>query len=241
MERETLLEKYLQGKLTAKERPEFDALLHSDANFKGEVQFHTDLKRVAEAEDDDDFREMLSDFEAEARTENSIEKRFPTKWLVAASIALIAGLTYFFTVNSSVSTQDLYVQNFEPYRNVVYPVVRGEDAQDEKTKAFAAYQIGKYEEALPLFAELYTTEKSPYYLFYRANALIQLNRAKEAIPLLKEHLKTNGNLVEKSPWYLAMAYLQLDDEENAKIMLDSVVAIGTYKVDEAKNLLDALE
>ncbi len=241
MEREMLLEKYIQGELTEKELLEFDALLNSDADFKGEVEFHTDLKRVAEAEDDDDFREILSDFEAEARTEKPIERRFPTKWLVAASIALLAGLTYFFTMDLSVSTQDLYAQNFEPYRNVVHPVVRGEDAQDKKTKAFAAYQIGKYEEALPLFTELYTTEKTPYYLFYRANALIQLNRAAEAVPLLQEHLKTNDTLIKNSPWYLAMAYLQLDDKENAKKMLQEVVKNGAYKVDEAQKLLDALE
>lgn len=241
MERETLLEKYIQGELTEKEWREFDALLKEDSDFKSDVDFHTDLKRVAEAEDDDYFKEMLSDFEAQARTENSIKKRFPTKWLVAASIALIAGLAYFFTVDSSASTQDLFVSNFEPYRNVVHPIVRGEEGQTKKTNAFAAYQTGDYETALPLLDELYTNTKEPYYLFYRANALIELNRAKEAVPLLQQHLKTNDTLVKNSPWYLAMAYLQLDDKENAIKMLQEVIKNGKYKVEEAQKLLDALK
>lgn len=241
MEREMLLEKYIQGELTEIEFQEFDALLKSDAGFKEEVEFHMDLKRVAEEEDDDAFKEIMSDFESEARNENSIKKRFPIKWLVAASIALTAGLAYFFTMDFPASTQDLFVSNFEPYRNVVHPIVRGEEGQTKKTSAFIAYQTGDYKTALPILDELYTDTKEPYYLFYRANALIELNRAKEAVPLLQEHLRTNDTLVKNSHWYLAMAYLQLDDKENAKEMLQEVVKNGAYKVDEAQKLLDALE
>ncbi len=241
MERETLLEKYLQGELSPTERSEFDALLNSDANFKGEVQFHNDLKSVTEAEDDDQFREMLSDFESEARMEKPSVKRFPVKWLVAASILLVVGLTYFFTVDHSVSTQELFVINFEPYRNVVHPLTRGEDATDTKTEAFSAYQTKDYETAQFLFTELYTDTQEPYYLFYRANALIELNRAEEAVPLLQEHLDTEDSLVKNSRWYLAMAYLQLDDTDNAKRMLREVVRNGAYKAEEAQKLLDALE
>lgn len=241
MEREAWLEKYLQGELTEKERPEFDALLKNDADFKAEVEFHSDLKRVTEAEDDEQFKEMLSDFESEARMERPSVKRFPRKWLVAASIVLLIGLTYFFAVDYSASTQDLFVNNFEPYRNVVHPVTRGEEGQNKKTNAFVAYQTGDYETALPIMAELYANTKEPYYLFYRANALIELNRAKEAVPLLQEHLRTGDSLTKNSEWYLVMAYLQLDDKKNAKKMLQEVVKNGAYKVEEAQKLLDALE
>jgi len=244
MERETLLEKYLQEELTDEETLEFNLLLKSDADFSKEVLFHTNLKRVTEADDDAEFKEMLSEFEAEARMEKLSVKRFPTKWLVAASIALLAGLTYFFTVDRSVSTQDLFAQNFKPYPNVVHPLERGGEGQDKKTMAFAAYQTGDYAEALPLFTELYASGKVPNYLFYTANALIELNRANEAVPMLQEHLKsteTTDTLVEKSPWYLAMAYLQLDEKENAIEMLYTVIKNGTYKADEAQELLDALE
>jgi|SRR5680860_422584 len=241
MERETLLEKYIQGKLTEKEWQEFDALLKVDSDFKEEVEFHNDLKRVAESEDDAAFKEIVSDFESEARMEKPTAKRFPVKWLVAASIALIACLTYILTLDSTTSTQALFAENFEPYRNVVHPIVRGEEGQNKKTNAFAAYQIGDYETALPLLDELYANTKEPYYLFYRANALIVLNRAKEAVPLLQEHLRTNDTLVKNSPWYLAMAYLQLDDKENAKKMLHEVVKNEGYKVNEAQKLLEALK
>ncbi|MFS4466483.1 CDC27 family protein [Maribacter sp. 2210JD10-5] len=248
MERETLLEKYLQDKLTESERQEFDALLQSDPEFKEEVEFQMDVKRALTAEEDDNFREILSDFESEARAGGSDEiysdkskvRTFPTKWLVAASVALLVGLTYFFTANQATDTKDLFTQNFKPYRNVTYPITRGEEAVNKKTKAFLAYGKGNYKGALPLFTELYASQKEPYYLFYKANALIELNRAEEAIPLLEKHLETKDSLVDKSYWYLAMAYLQLEDSEKAKQALKKVVETKAYKAEEAKQLLDVL-
>lgn len=241
MERNTLLEKYLLGALSEKEREEFDTLLEKDPKFKEELEFQIDVKRAVTAEEDADFLKLLSEFETETADERHGVKRIPTKWLVAASIALLATLTYFFTLNQTVTTGELYAQNFEPYPNLEHRIVRGEEGQDQKTKAFSAYQIGHYKEALPLLTELYATEKTPYYLFYRANALIQLNRAAEAIPLLQEHLKTKDKLTDKSNWYLAMAYLQLDDRANAKKMLNLVVEEGAFKVEEAQQLLEELD
>lgn len=262
MDREKMLEKFMEGRLTEAEQKEFDRLYDVDLNFKTEVDFLTNISKVAEAEDDDAFREMLTSFEAEALLtakrddkvndappDNEIEakskktgvKRFPTRWLVAASIALIAGLTYIFMPASPTSNQDLFNQNFQPYPNVVHPIVRGEEGQISKTKAFAAYQNGEYSSAIALFAELYAASKEPDYLFYQANALLQLKKGKEAIPLLQNHLMTADSLTEKSDWYLAMAYLQVDDTNNAKKMLQSVVDDGVFKVQEAKKLLKSLQ
>lgn len=247
MERETLLERYLQEKLTETEQATFNALLKSDPSFKEEVEFHRDVKRAITADEDEDFMEMLCDFESEAlveeskifHTEHKKKRTSPTKWLVAAALALLVGLTYFFTTNTTKSPEHLFSQNFTPYRNVTHPITRGE-AVDVKTKAFIAYAKGDYREAIPLFTELYTFGKEPYFLFYKANALIQMNRAEEAIPLLQEHLMTNDSLTDKSNWYLAMAYLQLEDSEKAELALKKVVETNAYNAEKAKQLLDAL-
>ncbi len=240
MNRETFLQKHLMGELTEKERQEFDALLKSDPKFREEVEFQTDVKRAVTAEEDENFMAILSNFESEARAKNPQVRKFPTKWLVAASIALIAGSTYFFMVNQTASPRDLYSQNFKPYRNVTHPITRGEEMIDTKTQAFSNYAKGDYKEAVLIFTKLYASEKEPYYLFYKANALIQLNRAEEAIPLLQEHLETKDSLIDKSNWYLAMAYLQLEDTENAEKALNEVVSKNAYKAEEAKRLIDVL-
>jgi len=238
---EVLLEKYEEGSFTDEEQKAFDIMLKKNVGLRKEVAFRNDLKRVAEAEDDDAFRNVLAEFEADTDAKKSLYKSISARWLAAASILLLLGAGYFFVFERTVPTQELFALNFEPYRNVVHPIVRGTVTQNQKTKAFAAYQTQDYKSALQLFTELYENEEEPYYLFYRANTLIQLNRAREAVPLLKKHLKTNDSLAEKSPWYLAMAYLQLNERENAIKMLNKVVADSKFNVEEATQLLEDLD
>lgn len=239
MKRETLLDKYMQGKLSDTERKQFDMLLENDSSFREEVAFQNDVKRAVTAEEDDDFRVLMNEFDSEAPQKTPRGKKTFTRWLVAASIALLAGLTYFVAFESH-SPQDLASDYFTPYRNVVHPIERGEHSEDKKTQAFSAYTSGRYSEAMPLFHQLFQEDGTPYLLFYEANTLMQLDRAKEAVPLLQEHMATDDSLADKSAWYLALAYLQLDNIDKAKELLRQIVAEGDYKAGEAQELLEQL-
>jgi len=237
MEKEKLLEKYIQNRLSQEERAEFDTLLSNDVAFKKEVDLHINLKKVAQHEDDADFRNLIADFETVKPQQSSNY----TKWLAAASIILLLGLSYFFNLNNTTSSNELFNNYFEPYRNVIQPIERSTTQQNEKTMAFMAYEKGDYAKAVQLFTNLYNTTKEPYYLFYKANALLKLEKADEALPLLQEHLKTKDTLTDKTHWYMALAYLKLKDKENAKKLLQKVITEGKYKTKEAEKLLKEFE
>ncbi|MCK4561675.1 MAG: hypothetical protein KAT78_02105 [Flavobacteriaceae bacterium] len=239
MKQEILIEKFIQNKLSSEENIVFQELLEKDDSFKKEVQLHVNLKKVIEKKDDSDFRNLISKIESKAKRPK--QKNSITKWLIAASIISILGLSYFLTLEKSMSTQELFTNYFKPYRNVILPMQRNSSQQNEKEIAFVAYDHGEYEKAILLFSKLYTSTKEPYYLFYKANALLKLERANEAVPLLLEHLKTNDTLTEKSNWYLALAYLKLNDKVNAKFSLKKVIIEGKYKIKEAENLLKQFE
>jgi tetratricopeptide (TPR) repeat protein len=239
MKHEELIEKYIQKRLTAKEELLFDELLKNDVAFKEEVNLHTNLKKVVEKDDDIKFRKLISDTEEQAKEPR--QKTSYIKWLAAASVVLLLGVSYFFNMGQKLSTDVLFAQNFEPYRNVIAPIVRGNEQSDEKTLAFMAYEKGEYQTAITLFTKLYTATKEPYYLFYKANALLKLERANEAIPLLVAHLKTKDTLTEKTNWYLALAYLKLKDKQKAREFLNKVITNGLYKNKEAKKLLKEFE
>ncbi|MEL6305031.1 MAG: hypothetical protein AAFQ20_09605 [Bacteroidota bacterium] len=239
MDRQELVDKYLQNQLNEEEQILFDRLLKEDAEFRNEVQFMEDIQAVSQQEDELNFREQLSDFEKESNKQRGAGNY--TKWLVAASVVLVASLSYVFWPKPQESMEQIFVEHFEPYRNVIQPVVRGEEQQkNEKQLAFQYYEQRKYDKAIGLFDKLYGSSNEPYYLFYKANALIQLNRANEAIPLLEAHLKTKDTLAEKSPWYLAMAYLKMNDKNNTKKWLKLVVKQQKYKADTAQKLLSSL-
>jgi hypothetical protein len=112
--------------------------------------------------------------------------------------------------------------------------------QDKKAKAFIAYEDGDYKKAVQLFSELYKENEASYYLFYKANALLKLGNSQQAIISLKQHLKAQDSLTEKSNWYLALAYLKENDIANAKKVLKSISNKKGYNSKKAQELLQKL-
>ena len=241
MKQEDLIEKYLQNRLSPEDVLMVNELLQNDKDFEKELTLQSNLKKAIKKDDDDNFRNLISELESKAKIEKPQPKRSYTKWLAAASIVVLLGLSYFFTMNQKASNNELFASYFEPYRNVVQPLERGSDQQDKKTLAFLAYEKGEYEKAIQLFTDLFSDTKEPYYLFYKANALMKIDKANEAVPLLLEHLKTKDTLTEKTTWYLALAYIKIDDKPNARTALKKVIADGTYKTSEAEKLLKAFD
>ncbi len=234
-----LIEKYIQNRLSSEEEVLFNELLKTNSNFKDEVALHTKIKKVVKHEEDTNFRNLISEIESKSKSPS--KKSSYKKWLVAASILLISALGYISLNKNTYTSQELFASYFEPYRNVVHPIARNDEQQNDKAIAFSAYEKGDYNTAITLFTQLYNSSKEPYYLFYKANALLKLEQADEAIPLLLEHLKTQDTLTKRTNWYLALAYLKTEDIQKAKELLNTIISEGSYKNKEAKELLDKFE
>ncbi len=259
MDKKVLIEKYMKGILSEEERLDFDTLLATDEEFKAEVEMKEeiesrDLKRAIEEHHDQTFREMLGEFEEEIRQDaqeteeeenrkvipiSGKKKRFDRKWLAAASVIILLGIGIFYNLNRPVTTEELFLSNFEPYPNVVFPIERGSSESDVKTIAFSAYEREDYEAAIAGFDSLYSETGEAHYLFYKANALIALHRSDEAIPLLIQYSESGDQLSEKSGWYLAMAYLDNGDREMAGKVIDSLIANEIYMGNEATDLMSS--
>ncbi len=243
MRRAYLLDRHIQGRLTPKEQAEFDRLLETDATFRDEVSFAEDVQKVAEVEADANFLSMLKEFEKEEPIdeEKPVIKLPRYRWMaIAASFVILLGLSIYFVLNAETSPEDLFAEHFEPYRNVVHPITRGKPAEDEKTQAFLAYQNEEYDNAITLFDKLYEQEGQPYYLFYKANALLELNSNDEAIAILQKSDQL-GEFADRSAWYLALAYLKVEDTEKAKEHLQQIVGAQKYNHVKAAELLQQLD
>lgn len=240
MDKNILIEKHLQNNLSSKERLVFDELLKEDSTFKKEVTFQLDLKKVATHVDADNFKNLIATLENKNSSKTTSKRPF-IKWMAAASVILLVGLSYMLMPQQKMSNDTIFTSYFTPYQNVVAPIVRGENNQDGKTAAFLAYEKEDYELAVTLFTELYTDTKEPFYLFYKANALLKLERVEEAVPLLIDHLKTKGVLTQKTNWYLALAYLKLNETEKAKELLEKIITNNSYHNKKANELLEKME
>ncbi|MEH6537037.1 MAG: hypothetical protein V7719_11625 [Psychroserpens sp.] len=236
MDKKELIAQYITKNLSHEGQKEFDHLMVTDTEFAKEVTFQDNLKTVIEKEEHDSIKLQLQGFEAEENSTFNYKN-----WFVAATVVVLLGLSSFWYFNSSIDTEKLYVENFEPYRNVVQPIVRGETKTDLKTKAFRAYETKNYTEALQYFNQLLKEKPDETIAFYKANVLLKLNKTEEAIIIFKNNLKTPDSLDAKNNWYLALAYLQLNDIESAKHILANLNANSSFKSEATKRLLQQLD
>ena len=236
MTREELLEKYILGTLTSEEKEQVNQWLETDSSFKTELEFQTNLKQALEEGEDAAFKATLKELEPGRKIPS---KRPIFKWAIAASIIVLVVLgTLLF---QSSPNETLFAQNFEPYANVIQPVVRGDEPNNISTQAFVAYENAEFELAETHFTTLVNSTNDSYALFYLGNVKLALGKADEAIPLLNSYMTTGENLSSQAQWYVALAYLQLDDPAEAKVVLKKIIRFKGYGATEAAILLDSLK
>ena len=240
MNKDELIADYLKNRLSHEAQQEFDHLMATDSEFAKEVTFQENLKSVIKKEEHTQLKQQLKAFET---LDTAAPAKSYLKWFIAASIvALLAIPSMWFFTNTSINNDELFAANFEPYRNVVHPIVRGETAQDIKTKAFIAYETKNYEEALGYFNKILKESEDETILFYKANVLLQLNKGDDAIAIFENNLKTSDSLNEKNQWYLALAYLKNNNIDQAKHQLQALITSNSkFKSKTAKQLLKKID
>ncbi len=241
MDKEELINGYFEGTLSDDQLEEVTRLRETDAVFDSEYQFQKELQVSLKKEERQDIKAMFSGLTTEnTKTETKVLQLRP--WLAAASIALLVGLGswFLFFNNSDLNTDALYAANFTPYDNVIQPIERGNQLEDLKTQAFTAYENEEYPEALKLFKELHLKQNDSYIDFYSAMVLMQLNKQEEAIPLLEKYIEKEGELKDRASWYLALAYLKVENIASSKKQLNVLVKKNGFKAEAAEILLDNL-
>lgn len=241
MDKEELINGYFESTLSQDQLDEVTQLLETDAAFASEFEFQKEVQTSLKKEERKEVKAMFSDLATESvKTKIKVFQLRP--WLAAASIALLVGLaSWLYLFNSpGLNTDELYAANFTPYDNVIHPIERGNQLEDLKTKAFTAYENMAYSEALELFKELNSKQNDSYIDFYSAMVLMQLNKQEEAIPLLEKYIEKEGELKDRASWYLALAYLKLDDIASSKKQLSVLIKKNGFKAETAKELLEQL-
>ncbi len=234
MDNENLINRYFEGTLTPQENLLFDDLLKNQSNFSEEVAFQKMTKAAITLEKRKELKVKLQEFEKNNKT----SKKSKTWLYIAASIALILGISLFF-VNEDPSNNKLYAQYFEAFPNTVAPIVRSDSDKNLKNDAFAAYENENYEKASQLFSQLITSTTEEFAPFYKAMSLMKLDQIKEASALLAE---TNWSISysDKALWYLALCKLKENKNSETKVLLQDLIAKNGFKNKEAKSLLAKL-
>lgn len=243
MDKEQLLLKYFDGSLTETEKVVFDQLVESDVEFKSQFEFEKDVKSVIRNKENDSLKKKLQGFETElSGGSKQKNKTFWKPLSIAASIALLVGLSWFvFNSDAFNGTEELYASNYEKYPNTVYTITRGDVADESLERlAFEAYETNDYDVAITYLIELKEKTRLDYVDFYLGQAYLANGDYLKATDKFQEIILINSEFKDEGYWYGALAKLKLEQEEEAIILLEKLIKMGTYKKDEATKLLKEL-
>ncbi|SFU20184.1 hypothetical protein SAMN04489724_0262 [Algoriphagus locisalis] len=233
-DQEVLIDGYLSNSLTALQKQEFNKLMSEDQQFAEEVAFHEKMKVAIRLEERERLKARFNTLDPQSNTKKMW-------WYAAAAILFFGIMGWWGSAQFSRDSENLYYSYFEPYPNVVEPIVRSDAEQSGlSAQAFAWYEKGEYEKANDAFATLFEENQKAADLFYQAISLMALDRSAEAIPLLEQQ-KEEDSFYEAAQWYLALAYLKEGQESQARFCLERVREAGGFLSSQAIDLLNELD
>lgn len=227
------IESYLDGSLEEADQQDFEALIASTPELREEIAFRKKARRAIEAlKFKQEFQKIRAADTVLERADNIApkvvqdkieEKRTITRplfgrYAVAASITLllVAGFLYKSDVFSPTSQRAFN----KYYQAETY--ARGGCPQE--LPVFKQYADGRYQEALDQVNTL-PTDSIFCITYFKGLCYLAQDNSATAIPLFSQAKESkNGEVKNKAKWYLAMAYLEANDNEKAKKMLQEIAA-----------------
>lgn len=148
----------------------------------------------------------------------------PALYLAAACIALLLALNIGINSYSSTSLSKEY---FGKTNTPDAGITLGVDKQEEGRLQF---DNGEYEQAIKSFSTITdTSDAYPFSRFLTAYAYMQLNETDQAISIYEEILEAENNrdssffpYIDRSRWFLSIAYLDRDQAQKAKTLLEEI-------------------
>ena len=207
-----------------------------------ETEFDENLKKAITAEQRKEQKEFLRSLETSLSEADEPSRKF--NWRIAASVALLVGLaSTFFLWDSSPSNDELYSTYFQPYANVIEPIVRDQGSLSKKAQVFALYEQGEYEKAIDGFdaPELQDSLSVTTIRFYKANAYLKLKEYEKAKSLLLQVVDQNNEWKEESQWYLALLSLKSGNIDTTISYLKELQKNSSVFKNEVNDLLKTLE
>lgn len=233
---EDLIRKYFNGELSDSERVEVELRQLEDTEFAllmTDFQSTRDGIRLARKQE---LKERLREIES---TRKSKRRKLIA---IAASIAIVLGVGGVLVWNQGkVSSNELYAEYYEPYPNVYAPITRDGDPTSDLEKAFALYEQGEYSKALKGFNQELEVNDDQDVLFYKAIALIQLEKTKEAEGILASIQLEKSSYSPQILWYESLLFIKNEQYEKAKSKLKELDGMNSgYKTQKVRDLIDEL-
>lgn len=236
------IERFLEGAMTPGELDAFRQKLNTDPELASSVTLHRELAETLAGERIHQFRETVKKVDAKWKPSKGkkwlkILKR-PQNLAIAASLLLLIGFFGWWALQSP-PNPEIASEYFDqlPLHTLMSP-----DSNEEQTlrsEAHQAYINKDYSVAGQKFqnlAQLHSDDLN--YRLYLGISQLGSQQAAAAITTLQPLAESEDGTVNlEATWYLALAYLQMDQGEDAKPYLERLVQNGTFRAGEAEKIL----
>ena len=222
-----LRDKYLQGTLTEAERAAFEESLNAEEriHLAEELGVKDEILR-------NEIRSKVEGFERK----NGKSRLINSTYLgIAASILIATSLVLYFTSNQ----QSLFDNYYQVYENYEVTKVRGDNELSNREKAYAAYDVGNYQQAIELFNELDSMLASDY--FFRGVSYIQTQDFQRALKDFEKVIASDDSgYTNAALWYSALIHIKWEDHRKAIPILEKLSRGSSEFASTSGQLLDQL-
>lgn len=236
MNKEALIEKYFSHQISDAEFNQLKKWIEEDELFKNEFYQQLEIQKTISEANHSQIKERLKKLSNKPKNKN--------KWyLYAASVAILMVLGFLF-YKPQQELQEIYVENFEAYPNVINIATRsGLENKNDASEAFQYYEKELYHEAVLAFDQAYKNHPEDYLLFYKGVSLLAQQKTNEGINVFLSYdwEKNQSDFTAAAYWYLGLAYLKQEQLSLAKLHLQKVMASENHLQIQAQNLLKELD
>jgi tetratricopeptide (TPR) repeat protein len=237
-----LIEKYLNGELSQTEKDAFERRLKDEADFAEEVNTIKALHQLVELKGDQMARLQIEKAAEAFSSQRLVRQRRILVISLVAIMAILALIFYPEKQNISISSEELFTQNFTPFRAPAN--VRSDDSLDYWTEVRTYYEEKNFAGVIDIISKQDLLPEDYPAHFYLGVSYLALDspKADSAILALDKVLQTDNDYVEIAGWYLGLAYLKQRNISKAKEHFGDLIEKGnTYHREKILDLLERMK
>ena len=223
---EELMDQYVLGQLQGKALADFEAQLKKDPELNKKVRLHQEAQNLLETIEEVRLKKKLKNFGQQTTPSTQLSEKpslFATwRWWAgaAAAVALLGVAFWWFSSTPSHTPQDLFAQYYS--FQTLSATTRNATAQKTDTLALALqrYNNKAFDSAIPILQQFSSHSKARLAL---GIAYLERQEPQQTLSTLEPLIIQNDPLfLEQALWYSSLAYLQLNQTEEALHLLNKI-------------------
>lgn len=210
------IEQYIRQELTVEERARFEQRLSNDPALQSKVDaISLLLVGVQEAHLTEKLNEFHSSMTTSASTQKLIKVKSIQRWLVAASVIVLAGIASWLLLTMQSREQKLFAKFYSPDPGLISAMSSSDDYQFDR--AMLDYKRANYDSAIRVWQSMATVKPGNDTLnYFLGCAYLAKGEHKKALEKFKKVIAIqNSYFIKDAYWFAGLAMLQQGNKTEA--------------------------